>query len=174
MSQTVVALGEGRPRFPVAAGSYRSSPNTEASMAESPSQAPLVLVASGGEWVGDRSRTCSSRTDTPLSASNRVAARWNWPVGRIRTRCCLTIRCPTSARWTFVARCATTRSSIERRPSSSPRPRSRRAECAAAAYAAGAWDYSTLPVDVETLLGEAWHIRASSPRDRHGSVQGTV
>jgi len=154
MSQTVVALGEGRPRFPVAAGSYLGAPSKEASMAESQSQAPLVLVASGGEWVGrslENVLESNGYTVVRVESGRRaleLARRTNPDamllddslpdIGAVEV--CRALRDdPLFNRATpvFITAAAQQASRVR-----------------AAAYAAGAWDYSTLPVDVETLLAK--------------------
>lgn len=123
-------------------------------MNESSNQAPLVLIASGGEWVG-RSlenvlesngytvvRTESGRRALELARrTNPDALLLDDSLPDISAvEVCRALRDDplfNHATPTFITASAQHASRVR-----------------AAAYAAGAWDYCTLPVDVETLLAK--------------------
>ncbi len=125
MSPLVVATGEGRARFSDAAGFYLSAPSKDPSMTESQSQAPLVLVASGGEWVGrslENVLESNGYTVVRVESGRRAleSARRTNPDALL-----LDDSLPDIGRSTSVARCVTIRCSIAPRRCSSPPPRSR-------------------------------------------------
>jgi PleD family two-component response regulator len=127
---------------------------TITSMTDSHTQAPLVLIASGGEWVGrSLENVLESNGYTVLRVESgrralEIARRTNPDalllddslpdIGAVDV--CRALRDdPLFNRATpiFITASAQHASRVK-----------------AAAYAAGAWDYCTLPVDVETLLAK--------------------
>ena len=131
-----------------------TDPSQAPRMTESPNQAPLVLIASGGEWVGrslENVFESNGYTVLRIESGRRaleLARRTNPDalllddslpdIGAVDV--CRALRDdPLFNRATpiFITASAQHASRVR-----------------AAAYAAGAWDYCTLPVDVETLLAK--------------------
>lgn len=132
---------------------FRAS-TARAEMTESQSQAPLALVASGGEWVGrslENVLESNGYTVVRVESGRRALelARRTNPDALLlddslpdiaAVDVCRALRDdPLFNRATpiFITAAAQHASRVR-----------------AAAYAAGAWDYCTLPVDVETLLAK--------------------
>lgn len=126
----------------------------QARMSKSQSQAPLVLIASGGEWVGrslENVLESNGYTVVRVESGRRALelARRTNPDAMLlddslpdisATDVCRALRDdPLFNRATPVVITAAAQHASRVR---------------AAAYGAGAWDYCTLPVDVETLLAK--------------------
>jgi PleD family two-component response regulator len=130
------------------------TPPEQIRMTESQSQTPLVLIASGGEWVGrslENVLESNGYTVVRVESGRRaleLARRTNPDalllddslpdIGAVEV--CRALReDPLFNRATPIFITA---------------PAQHASRVRAAAYAAGAWDYCTLPVDVETLLAK--------------------
>jgi PleD family two-component response regulator len=136
------------------ASSLRTAGDPHTRMSESQSQAPLALVASGGEWVGrslENVLESNGYTVVRVESGRRALelARRTNPDALLlddslpdipAVDVCRALRDdPLFNRATPIIITAAAQHASRVR---------------AAAYAAGAWDYCTLPVDVETLLAK--------------------
>lgn len=132
----------------------KTGPSKRIRMTESLSQAPLVLIASGGEWVGrSLENVLESNAYTVLRVeSGRRAlelARRTSPDALLLDDSLPDIGA--------VDVCRALRDDPlfnHATPIFITAPAQHASRIRAAAYAAGAWDYCTLPVDVETLLAK--------------------
>jgi PleD family two-component response regulator len=133
--------------------SFRAQPATQ-TMTESQSQAPLALVASGGEWVG---RSLENVLESNGYAVVRVeSGRRALELSR-RTNPDALLLDDSLPDIAAVDVCRALRDDPlfnRATPIVITAAAQHASRVRAAAYAAGAWDYCTLPVDVETLLAK--------------------